>query len=154
MMRQVQEESSANAQHMVEESTYRVRKETMFDDEYEPLKEVEEEVQESFEVEEAYKAIDLSSSIELTCTLVINSCVPFQYPSLSYILYEQEPKKENLYLHHHSKASFVDFMCRKFPYQVKLEDYHDQDPYVVMHVIYYGWKPIFDKQFSIPSFYF
>ena len=44
MMRQVQEESSTNVQCMVEESTYRVRKEMMFDDEYEPLEEVEEEL--------------------------------------------------------------------------------------------------------------
>ena len=88
MMRQVQEESSTNAQCMVEESTYRVRKEMMFDDEYEPLEEVEEEVQESLEVKEACETIDLSSSIELTCTSVIDSCVPFQYPSSSNILYE------------------------------------------------------------------
>ena len=40
MMRPVQEKSSTNVQHMVEESTYRVRKEMIFDDEYEPLKEV------------------------------------------------------------------------------------------------------------------
>ena len=77
MMRQVQEESSANEQRMVEESTYQVRKEMMFDDEYEPLKEVEEEVQESLEGKEACETIDLSPSIELTCTSVIDSCVPF-----------------------------------------------------------------------------
>ena len=76
-MRQVQEESSANVQRMVEESTYRIRQEMIFDDEYEPLEEVEEEVQESLEVKEACETIDLSSSIELTCTSVINSCVPF-----------------------------------------------------------------------------
>ena len=77
MMKQVQEESSVIAQRMVEESTYRARKEMMFDYEYEPLKEVEEEVQESLEMKEACETIDLSSSIELTCTLVIDSCVLF-----------------------------------------------------------------------------
>ena len=80
MMRQVQEESFANAQRMVEESTYQVRKEMMFDDEFEPLKEVEEELQESLEVKEACVTIDLSSSIELTCTSVIDSCVPLKSP--------------------------------------------------------------------------
>ena len=89
------------------------------------------------ELKEACETIDLSSSIELTCTSVIDSCVLFQYPSSSYILYEQEPKNEFLYPHHHSKTSFVDFMCQKFSYRVKLEDDHDHDPYVVMHVIYY-----------------
>ena len=79
---------------LVEESTEQVVKRIMFDDEYEPLEEVEEEVQESLEVKEACETIDLSSSIELTCTSVINSCIPFQYLSSSYILYEQEPKKE------------------------------------------------------------
>ena len=44
MMRQVQEEFSTNVQCKVEESTYRIRKEMIFDDEYEPLEEVEEEV--------------------------------------------------------------------------------------------------------------
>ena len=145
MMRQVKEESFANAQRMVEESTYQVRKEMMFEDEYEPLEEVEEEVQESLEVKEACETINLSSSIKLTCTLLIDSCVPFQYPLPFYILYEQEPKKEFLYQHHDSKTSFVDFMCQKFPYQVQIEDYHNQDLYVVIHVIYYGRKILFDK---------
>ena len=136
MMRQVQEESFATAQRMVEESTYQVVKGIVFDDEYEPLEKSKEKVQESWEVKEAYEAIDSSSSIELIYTLVIDSYVPFPQLS-SYILYEQERRKEFLYLHHHSKTSFVEVRCRKYSYQVKLEDYHDQDPYVVMHVIYY-----------------
>ena len=53
----------------------------MFDDEYEPFEEIEEEVQESLELKEACETIDLSSSIELICISVIDSCVPFQYPS-------------------------------------------------------------------------
>ena len=122
-MRQVQEESSANAKRMVEESTYQIRQEMIFDDEYKPLEEVEEEVQEPLEVKEACETIDLSSSIELICTLVIYSYVPFQYPSSSYILYKQEPKKEFLYQHHHSKTSLVDFTCQKSPYQVKLRTF-------------------------------
>ena len=44
-MRQVDEKSFTNAQCMVEESTYQARNEMMFDDEYELLEEVEEEVQ-------------------------------------------------------------------------------------------------------------
>ena len=63
-------------------------KEIMFDDEYEPLEEIEEEVQEFWEVKEVCGTIDLSSSIELTCTLVIDSCVPFPQSS-SYILFER-----------------------------------------------------------------
>ena len=47
MMWQVQEESFATAQCMVEESTHQVVKEIVFDDEYEPLEESEEKVQES-----------------------------------------------------------------------------------------------------------
>ena len=119
------------------ESTHQVVEQIVFDDEYEPLEESEEKVQESWEAKEAYKAIDSSSSIELICTSVIDCCVPFPQ-SLSYILYEQEPKKEFLYPHDHSKQSFVVSKCQKFPYRVKLEDYHEQDPYVVMHVMYYG----------------
>ena len=48
---------------------------------YEPLEEVEEEVQESLEVKETYEAIDSSLSIGLTNILVTNSCVPFQHSS-------------------------------------------------------------------------
>ena len=48
----------------------------------------EEEVQKSWEVKEACETIDLSLSIELTCTLVIDSYVPFQQSS-SYILFER-----------------------------------------------------------------
>ena len=44
MMRQVQDESFTNAQRMVEESTDRVRKEMMFDNEYEPLEQIGEKV--------------------------------------------------------------------------------------------------------------
>ena len=95
----------------------------MVDDEYEPLKEVEEEVQESLEVKKACETIDLSPSIELTCTSIIDSYVPFQYPSSSYILYEQKPKKEFLYPHHHPKMSFVEVIGQKFSYRVKLECY-------------------------------
>ena len=54
MTRKLQEESFVSAQHMAEESTYQVVKEIMFDDEDEPLEEVVEEGQESWEVEEAY----------------------------------------------------------------------------------------------------
>ena len=39
-------------------------------------------------------------------------------------------------------------MCQQFLYQVKHKDFHYQDPYVVMHVIYYGRKLLFDKHFS------
>ena len=98
----------------MEESTYQIRKDMMFGDEYKPLEEVEEEVQESLEVKEAWETIDLSSSIELICILIITYCVPFQYPSSSYILYKQQPKKEFLYQHHHSKQSFVDSKCQRF----------------------------------------
>ena len=77
MMRQVQGVSFANAQCMMEEYTHQMVKEMVFEDEYEPLEESEEKVQESWEVKEAYEAIDSSSSIELTCTLVLDSCVPF-----------------------------------------------------------------------------
>ena len=52
MTSQVQEESFANVQ-MVQESTHKVVKEMVFDDEYEPLEEIEEKVQKSLEVEEA-----------------------------------------------------------------------------------------------------
>ena len=68
----------------------------MFDDEYESLEEVEEEGQESLEVKEACMIINLSSSIKLTSTSVIDSCVPFQYLSSSYILYEQA--KEGIFV--------------------------------------------------------
>ena len=73
--------------------------------------------------------------------------VPFQHSSSSYILYELKPKKKFLYQHHPSKQSLVDFTCRKFPYQVKPNEFHNQDPYIVMYVIYYGRKPLFDKYF-------
>ena len=145
---------------MAEESTYEVIKEMVFDDdydlngcnnqnlegdssckyrswEYEPLEEVEEEVQESLEVKEAYEIIDLSSSIELTYTPITDSYVPFQYLLLSNILYELEPRKKFLYQHYHFKTSLVDFTCQTFLYRVKSKDFHNQDPYVVMHVIYY-----------------
>ena len=110
MMRNVQKESFANAQLMAEESTLRVKREIIFGDdhdsngfnnqnlegdssckdlswEYEPLEEVEEKVQESLEVKEAYETIDLCLSIELTYIPVMDSSVPFQHSSSSYILY-------------------------------------------------------------------
>ena len=113
MIRKIQKESFANTQCKVEESTHQVMNEIVLDDdydlngfdnqnlegdsscknlswEYEPL----EEVHESLEKEEAYEAIDLSSSIELTYVLVMDSCVPFQHATSSYILYELEPKKK------------------------------------------------------------
>ena len=79
-----------------------------------------------------------------------------------YILFERKPREKSLYPNHHSKQCFVDSKCQRFPYQVNLEDYHDQDPYVMMHVIYYGRKPLFDKHFFLSllsisnlfSFYF
>ena len=77
MMSQLQEESFANVQRTVEESTHKVVNEILFDDEYEPLEEIEEKVQESWEVEEVYEAIDSSSSIE--------------------------PREKSLYPYHHSK---------------------------------------------------
>ena len=52
-----------------------------------------EKVQESLDVKEAYENIDLSSSIELTYTQVIDSYVPLQHSSSPYILYELEPRK-------------------------------------------------------------
>ena len=104
-------------------------------------------------MKEAYEAIDSSSSIELTYTSMIESRVPFQKSS-SYILFELEPRKKSLHPNHHSKQSFIDSKCQRFPYQANLENYHDKDPYVVMYVIYYGRKSLFDKHFSIPSFYF
>ena len=122
MMRKLQEESFMNAQHMVEESTHQVVKEVVFDDKYEPLK----EVQESLEVEEAYEAIDLYSSIKLTYVLVIDSCAPFQYSSSSYILYELEPRKQFFYQHRHSKPSLAKLMCIIFSYQVKPKDFHNK----------------------------
>ena len=151
-MRQVHEESFATAQCTVE-STYQVVKEIVFDYEYEPLEEIEEKVQESCEVKEAYETIDSSSSIELIYTSVIDACVPFPQSS-SYILFELEPREMSLHPNHHSKKSFANFKCQRFPYQVNLEDYHDQDAYVVMHVIYYGRKPLFDKHFFYPFFLF
>ena len=102
MMSQVQEESFANVQHTVEESTHKMVKGMLFDDKYETLEEIEEKVQKSLEVEEAYEAIDLSSSIELTYTSVIDSYVPFPQ-SLSYILFELEPREKSLYPNLHSK---------------------------------------------------
>ena len=72
MMRQVQEESFAIVQCMVEESTHQVVKKIVFDDEYESLEEIEEKVQEFWEVKEAYEAIDLSSSIELIYIYISN----------------------------------------------------------------------------------
>ena len=169
MMRKVQEESFANAQRMVEESTHQVMKEIMFDDdydlnsfnnqnlegdssckdiswEYEPK--VEEEVQESLEVKEAYEIIDLRSSIELTCTPITNSYVPLQYLSSSYILYELKPRKKFLYQRYHSKTSLVNFTCHTFLYRVKHKDFHNQDPCVVMRDIYYGRNLLFDKALS------
>ena len=62
MIRQVQEESFATTQYTVE-SNHQVVKEIVFDDEYKPLEEIEEKVQESWEVNEAYEVIDSSSSI-------------------------------------------------------------------------------------------
>ena len=104
-----------------------------------------EEIQESLEVEEAYETIDLSSSIEFTYTLIIDSYIPSQHSSSSYILYKLKPKKKFLYQYHHSKLSLVDFTCQKFPYRVKPKDFHNQDPYVVMNDIYYGQNLLFDK---------
>ena len=99
---------------------------------YKPLEEVEKEVQESWEIKEAYEAID-SSSIELIYIPIIDSGVPFQHLSSSYILYEVDPKEKFLYQHHPSKQSLVDFTCRQVQYQVNQKDFHNQDPYVVMH---------------------
>ena len=45
MMSQAQKGSFANMQQTVEESTYKVVKEMVFDDEYKPLEEIEEKVQ-------------------------------------------------------------------------------------------------------------
>ena len=98
-------------------------------------------------MKKAHETIALCSSIELTYIPVMDSCVTFQYSSSSYILYELELKKKFLYQHHYSKQSLVDFTCRQFPYQVKSKDFHNQDPYVVMHFVYYGQKPLFDKHF-------
>ena len=168
IMRQIQEESFANVQRMVEESTHRVMKEIVFDDdyglndfnnqdleddsscknlswEYEPF---EKEVQGSLEVKEAYEAIDSSSSIELTNTPITDSYVPFQHSSSSYILYKLEPRKKFLYQHYHFKTSLVDFMCQTFPYRVKHKDFNNQDLYAVMHDIYYERNPLFDKALS------
>ena len=98
----------------------------------------EKEVQVSLEMEETYETINLSSSIELAYTPVIKSYVPFQHSSSSYILYELELRKKFLYQHHYSKLSLVDFKCQKFSYRVKPKGFHNQEPYVVMHDIYYG----------------
>ena len=119
------------------ESTHQVVKEIVFDDEYKPLEEIEEKVQESWEVKEVHEAIDSSLSIELTYTSVIDSYVPFPQSSY-YIVFELKPREKSLYPNHHSKQSFVDSKYQRFSYLVKLEDYHDQDPYVAMHVTYYG----------------
>ena len=157
MMRQVQEESFTNAQHTVEESTHQVVKEMVFDDEYEPL----EDVEPCYEENERFKVVlgqsfGLDSQVE--CDKHFNGCLEeflFQEevheslePSSSYILYELEPKKHYLYQHHHSNLSLVEVTCQRFPYQVKLKGFHNQDPYVTMHVIYYWHKPLFDKHLS------
>ena len=107
-----------------------------------------EKIQESLELEETYETIDLSSSIELSYTLIINSYVSSQHSSSSCILYERESKKKFLYQYHHSKLSLVDFTFQKFSYLVKPKHFHNQDPYVVMYDIYYGRNPLFDKHFS------
>ena len=44
MMSQVSEEFFANVQCTVEESTHKVVKEMLFDDDYEPIEEIEEKV--------------------------------------------------------------------------------------------------------------
>ena len=157
-MRKIQEVSFANAQCTTEEFAHRVMKKIVSDDdydlnsfnnqnlesdssckdiswEYEPLEEVEEEVQESLEMKEAYETIDLSSLMELTYTPIADSYVTFQHSSLSYILYELEPRKKFLYQCYHSKTSLVNFMRQTFLYRVKPKDLHNQDSYVVMHDI-------------------
>ena len=92
----------------------------------------EDDAQESLEDKEAYETIDLSSSVELTYTISNNSYLPLLLPSLYYILYKLEPKMKFLYQAHRVKPSHISLTCQILLYHVKLEDIHNQDPYVVM----------------------
>ena len=96
--------------------------------------------------EEAHETINLSSSIELPYTFPTNSSL--SPPSPYYTLYKLELKMKFLYQAHHSKPNRVDHTCQMLSYHVKLENTHNQDPYMAMYVIYYGQNSFFDKHFS------
>ena len=136
MITQAQERSFATAQCTVEESTYQVVKEIVFDDEYEPF----EEVEPHYEEKEPFKIVlgqTLGLDSQVESKEHFEGCLEeflFQEKvhesldsSSSYILYELEPTKKFLYQLHHSRISLVDFMCRTFSYQVMPKDCHDQD---------------------------